>query len=102
MGKRLPTNERQMVATFMKEFEICFTGKQLSEKLQSESQELQKMAAYNFNLMKEIAEMKEKLLMYEAISIDTNEIKQNNFADIDTPKRSLMQSQSISGIRSFE
>jgi len=33
------------------------------------------MAAYNFNLMKEIAEMKEKLLMYEAISVDTNEIK---------------------------
>jgi hypothetical protein len=39
-------------------------GKEISEKLQTESQELQKLSKYNFNLMKEIAEMKEKLLMY--------------------------------------
>lgn len=40
--------------------------------------------------------------MYEAISIDTSELKQNNINDVDTPKRSLMQSQTYNGVKSFE
>ena len=43
------------MAAFLKEYEICVTGKNITERLQSESQELQKLSLYNFNLMKEIA-----------------------------------------------
>lgn len=52
MGKKLPTGQRQFVTAFLKEYEICVTGKNISEKLQSESQELEKLTLFNFNLMK--------------------------------------------------
>lgn len=52
MGKKLPTTEREFIAAFLKEYEICVTGKNITEKLQSESQELEKLTIFNFNLMK--------------------------------------------------
>jgi hypothetical protein len=38
IGKRLPTNERELVTAFLKQYELSVTGKDLTERLQSESQ----------------------------------------------------------------
>lgn len=97
MGKKLPQNEREFVAAFLREYEIVVTGKHITDKLQSESQELEKLASYNFNLMKEVAEMKEKMLMYEATSIDQDSEMRDSM-ELESPIRSkrLNKSQSIS------
>ena len=97
MGKKLPQNEREFVAAFLREYEIVVTGKHITDKLQSESQELEKLACYNFNLMKEGAEMKEKMLMYEATSIDQDSEMRDSM-ELESPIRSkrLNKSQSIS------
>lgn len=57
------------------------------------------MAAYNFNLMKEVAGMKERLLLYEATSIDNSERDLNSLADVDSPSRGLMSSQTHEGVK---
>lgn len=51
----------------MKQYEICVNGKSINEKLRADSQELEKMAAYNYRLLKDLAEMKEKMLLYETM-----------------------------------
>ena len=40
MGRKLPQNEKEFISTFLREYEITVTGKNISEKLQTESQEL--------------------------------------------------------------
>lgn len=99
MSKKLPQNDREFLAAFLKEYEISVTGKNLNEKLQSESQELEKLACYNFNLMKEIAEMKEKLLLYEAISLENSELRES--MEIESPlkkKKKVSKSMSMNQV----
>ena len=96
MGKKLPQSDREFITSFMKEYEITMTAKNINEKLQSESQELEKLAAYNFNLMKEIADMKERMLLYEAISVDIeSELRESMEFDTPLKKKRISKAQSM-------
>ena len=70
IGKKISQEDKEFVMKFLKQYETCLDGRSLSEKINLESQEIDKLTAYNFTLLKEIAELKEKLLIYEAISAD--------------------------------
>jgi len=58
MGKKLPQGDKEFVAEFIKQYEILLNGKAINEKLKADSQELEKIATYNYRLLKDMAEMK--------------------------------------------
>jgi hypothetical protein len=70
MGKKLPTNEKDFISEFIKQYGIQLSGKFINEKLRADSHELEKMATYNYNLLKDLAEIKEKMLLYETMDSD--------------------------------
>lgn len=64
MGKKLPQTEKDFLIEFTKGYELCLNGSQINQKLRADCQEIEKMAAFNYKLLKDMAEMKEKILLY--------------------------------------
>lgn len=52
MSRKIPTNEKEIVNDFLKNYEIYVTSKNISEKLMQESEEIERLAKYNTNLLK--------------------------------------------------
>jgi hypothetical protein len=54
----------------MKQYEIALEGKDIVDRLMTESKTIENLHKYNENLLKEVAELKEKLILFEAIDVD--------------------------------
>lgn len=64
IGKRLAQDEKEVLADFMKQYEIAVVSKDLVERLTTESKTIAELEKSNAGLLREVATLKEKLFMF--------------------------------------
>lgn len=67
MGKKLSQNDKEVVADFIKQYEIVMGSRDITDRLMNQYKEIEKLVKYNEALLKEISQLKEKFLLYEVI-----------------------------------
>ena len=67
MGKKLKGQDKELVTSFIKEYGIAMESKDITEKLQIEHAQIEELEKYNKTLIKEISNMRQRILMYEVI-----------------------------------
>ena len=70
IGKRLSQDERQVLADFMKQYEIAVVSKDLVERLMTEARTIAELERSNAALLREVATLKEKLFLFESMDAD--------------------------------
>ena len=67
VSKKLVQSDKDIVANFIKQYQITIGTNDICERLSAETKEIEQLTNYNRILLKEISNLKDRIVQYEAI-----------------------------------